>query len=34
MRDFLDVRDVVAAYYLLFKKGRKGQILMFAADGG
>jgi GDP-4-dehydro-6-deoxy-D-mannose reductase len=26
IRDFLDVRDVVKAYYWLFKKGRKGEI--------
>lgn len=26
IRDFVDVRDVVEAYYLLFKKGRKGEI--------
>lgn len=25
-RDFLDVRDVVSAYYLLLKKGKKGEI--------
>ncbi len=26
IRDFVDVRDVVQAYYLLFKKGVKGQL--------
>ena len=26
IRDFLDVRDVVKAYYSLFRKGRKGEI--------
>lgn len=26
IRDFVDVRDVVNAYYLLFKKGKKGEI--------
>ncbi len=26
VRDFVDVRDVVHAYYLLFKKGEKGQL--------
>jgi GDP-4-dehydro-6-deoxy-D-mannose reductase len=26
IRDFVDVRDVVEAYYLLFKKGKKGEI--------
>ena len=26
VRDFLDVRDVVKAYYLLLKKGRKGEV--------
>jgi len=26
VRDFLDVRDVVKAYYLLFKKGKNGEI--------
>ncbi len=26
IRDFVDVRDVVRAYYLLFQKGKKGQL--------
>ncbi len=26
IRDFVDVRDVVHAYYLLFKNGKKGEI--------
>lgn len=26
VRDFIDVRDVVRAYYLLFQEGRKGEI--------
>ena len=26
IRDFLDVRDVVKAYYFLFRKGRRGEI--------
>lgn len=26
IRDFLDVRDVVRAYYLLFEKGEKGEV--------
>jgi GDP-4-dehydro-6-deoxy-D-mannose reductase len=26
IRDFIDVRDVVAAYYKLFKKGRRGEV--------
>ena len=26
VRDFLDVRDVVKAYYLLLKKGKKGEV--------
>lgn len=34
VRDFLDVRDVVAAYYLLFKKGRKGQIYNVCSGRG
>lgn len=34
VRDFLDVRDVVAAYYLLFKKGRKGHIYNVCSGRG
>ncbi len=26
IRDFIDVRDVVKAYYLLFQKGKKGEV--------
>jgi GDP-4-dehydro-6-deoxy-D-mannose reductase len=34
IRDFVDVRDVVAAYYLLFKKGRKGEIYNVCSGNG
>ena len=33
-RDFLDVRDVVKAYYTLFKKGRKGEIYNICSGVG
>jgi GDP-4-dehydro-6-deoxy-D-mannose reductase len=34
VRDFIDVRDVVRAYYLLFKKGRKGEIYNICSGTG
>lgn len=34
VRDFVDVRDVVRAYYLLFKKGRKGEIYNICSGKG
>jgi GDP-4-dehydro-6-deoxy-D-mannose reductase len=34
IRDFVDVRDVVNAYYLLFKKGRKGEIYNICSGQG
>lgn len=34
VRDFIDVRDVVEAYYLLFKKGRKGEIYNICSGKG
>ncbi len=34
VRDFVDVRDVVEAYYLLFKKGKKGQIYNICSGKG
>jgi len=34
IRDFLDVRDVVRAYYLLLKKGRKGEIYNVCSNNG
>jgi GDP-4-dehydro-6-deoxy-D-mannose reductase len=34
VRDFVDVRDVVTAYYLLFKKGKKGQIYNVCSGEG
>lgn len=34
VRDFVDVRDVVRAYYLLFKKGRKGEIYNICSGNG
>jgi GDP-4-dehydro-6-deoxy-D-mannose reductase len=34
IRDFLDVRDVVKAYYMLFKKGRKGEIYNVCSGKG
>ncbi len=34
IRDFVDVRDVVKAYYLLFKKGRKGEIYNVCSGNG
>jgi GDP-4-dehydro-6-deoxy-D-mannose reductase len=33
-RDFVDVRDVVRAYYLLFKKGRKGEVYNICSGNG
>ncbi len=33
-RDFLDVRDVVKAYYTLFKKGRKGEVYNICSGVG
>ena len=26
VRDFVDVRDVVSAYYLIFQKGKRGEV--------
>jgi GDP-4-dehydro-6-deoxy-D-mannose reductase len=34
IRDFIDVRDVVKAYYLLFKEGRKGEIYNICSGRG
>ncbi len=34
VRDFLDVRDVVKAYYGLFKKGRKGEVYNVCSGNG
>jgi GDP-4-dehydro-6-deoxy-D-mannose reductase len=34
IRDFLDVRDVVKAYYLLLKKGKKGEIYNICSGNG
>lgn len=34
IRDFIDVRAVVEAYYLLFKKGKKGQIYNICSGFG
>jgi GDP-4-dehydro-6-deoxy-D-mannose reductase len=34
VRDFIDVRDVVKAYYFLFKKGRKGEIYNICSGNG
>ena len=34
VRDFLDVRDVVAAYYLLLKKGKTGDIYNICSGEG
>lgn len=34
IRDFTDVRDVVKAYYLLLKKGRKGEIYNICSGDG
>ncbi len=34
IRDFVDVRDVVEAYYLLFKKGKKGEIYNICNEKG
>jgi len=34
IRDFIDVRDVVKAYYLLFKEGRKGEIYNICSGHG
>jgi GDP-4-dehydro-6-deoxy-D-mannose reductase len=34
IRDFVDVRDVVEGYYLLFKKGKKGQIYNICSGNG
>src|ERR1019366_2026315 len=34
VRDFVDVRDVVKAYYLLFKKGKKGEIYNLCSGKG
>lgn len=34
MRDFLDVRDVVRAYYLLLTRGRKGQVYNICSGHG
>jgi GDP-4-dehydro-6-deoxy-D-mannose reductase len=34
IRDFLDVRDVVRAYYLLLKKGKKGEIYNVCSNKG
>ena len=33
-RDFLDVRDVVKAYYLLLKKGRSGEVYNICSGNG
>jgi len=34
IRDFLDVRDVVKAYYSLFRKGRRGEIYNVCSGNG
>lgn len=34
IRDFVDVRDVVKAYYLLLKKGRRGEIYNICSGRG
>jgi GDP-4-dehydro-6-deoxy-D-mannose reductase len=34
VRDFIDVRDVVEAYYLLFMKGKKGQVYNVCSGQG
>jgi GDP-4-dehydro-6-deoxy-D-mannose reductase len=34
VRDFVDVRDVVRAYYLLLQKGRKGQVYNICSGNG
>ncbi|RZK11391.1 MAG: NAD-dependent epimerase/dehydratase family protein [Flavobacterium sp.] len=34
VRDFVDVRDVVHAYYLLFKKGKRGEIYNVCSGSG
>lgn len=34
IRDFVDVRNVVEAYYLLFKKGKKGHIYNICTGNG
>ncbi len=34
IRDFVDVRDVVRAYYLLFKTGRKGEVYNVCSGEG
>ena len=34
VRDFVDVRDVVNAYYLLFKKGKKGELYNICTGNG
>lgn len=34
IRDFVDVRDVVCAYYLLFKKGRRGEVYNICSNQG
>jgi GDP-4-dehydro-6-deoxy-D-mannose reductase len=34
VRDFLDVRDVVSAYYLLFEKGHSGEIYNVCSGQG
>lgn len=34
IRDFVDVRDVVRAYYLLFKHGKKGQVYNICGGEG
>jgi GDP-4-dehydro-6-deoxy-D-mannose reductase len=34
IRDFLDVRDVVKAYYALLKNGRKGQVYNICSGNG
>lgn len=34
IRDFVDVRDVVKAYYLLLKKGKKGEVYNICSGDG
>jgi GDP-4-dehydro-6-deoxy-D-mannose reductase len=34
IRDFVDVRDVVEAYYLLFQKGKRGEIYNVCSGHG
>jgi GDP-4-dehydro-6-deoxy-D-mannose reductase len=34
IRDFVDVRDVVHAYYLLFKKGKRGEVYNICSGEG